>query len=59
MKYYVIKLNEYGKELEQYEKDYVNQVSCKNPHDLVRIHEVFDILEIAKMLLHKLEENYE
>lgn len=45
--------------LEQYEKDYVNQVSCKNPHDLVRIHEVFDILEIAKMLLHKLEENYE
>lgn len=44
-------------QLEQCE--YVNQLSCRNPHDLVRIHEVFDILEIAKMLMKKVGVNHE
>ncbi len=44
-------------QLEQCE--YVNQLSCRNPHDLVRIHEVFDILEIAKMLMKKVGVNNE
>ena len=37
--------------LESYEKDFVPQLSCKNPHELMRTHEVLDILEVAKMIL--------
>lgn len=45
--------------LSQIESKFINQVTCDNPHELVRIHEVFDILEISKMLLEKMEENHE
>ncbi len=38
--------------LEEYEKDYVPQLSCVNPHELMRTHEVLDILEVSKMIIH-------
>ena len=37
--------------LESYERDAVPKLSCENPHDLMRTHEVLDILEVSKMIL--------
>lgn len=37
--------------LYSYEKDIVPKIACKNPHELMRAHEVFDILEVAKLIL--------
>ncbi|MDD7646919.1 MAG: hypothetical protein PUJ35_06705 [Ruminococcus bromii] len=28
------------------------QICCKNPHELMRAHEVFDILTVSKLILH-------
>ncbi|MGI6070542.1 MAG: FAD-dependent oxidoreductase [Blautia sp.] len=38
--------------LESYEKDFVPRISCVNPHELMRAHEVLDILEVCKLILH-------
>ena len=38
--------------LESYERDIVPKISCSNPHELMRAHEVFDILEVSKLILH-------
>lgn len=37
--------------LESYERDKVPQLSAVTPHDLMRTHEVLDILEVAKLIL--------
>ena len=37
--------------LRSYEESMVPQLHCENPHDLMRTHEVLDILEVAKMIL--------
>ncbi len=37
--------------LDSYETDIVPLLSCRNPHELMRTHEVLDILEVAKMIL--------
>ncbi len=37
--------------LESYEKEKVPQLSAATPHDLMRTHEVLDILEVAKLIL--------
>ena len=38
--------------LGSYERDIVPKLSCKNPHELMRIHEVLDILTVAQIVLH-------
>jgi len=38
--------------LEHFEKELVPQLSCHNPHDLMRIHEVLDILTVSQLVLH-------
>ncbi len=38
--------------LESYQREIVPQISCGNPHELMRAHEVFDILEVSQMILH-------
>ncbi len=37
--------------LETFSRDFVPKLHCENPHDLMRTHEVLDILEVAKMIL--------
>ncbi len=37
--------------LESYEREKVPQLSAVTPHDLMRTHEVLDILEVAKLIL--------
>lgn len=37
--------------LKTYEEEMVPMISCKNPHELMRAHEVMDILEVAQMIL--------
>lgn len=37
--------------MESYEKEFVPKLSAQNPHELMRIHEVLDILEVSKMIL--------
>lgn len=37
--------------LESYEKEYVPMLSAKNPHELMRIHEVLDIMDVAEMII--------
>ncbi len=37
--------------LDSYSEEIVPQLSCRNPHDLMRTHEVLDILEVSKMIL--------
>ena len=37
--------------LESYEKEYVPLLSCRNPHELMRTHEVLDILDVSKLIL--------
>lgn len=37
--------------LESYKRDAVPQLSCANPHDLMRTHEVLDILEVSTLIL--------
>ncbi len=37
--------------LNEYEREYVPLLSCVNPHELMRTHEVLDILEVSKMIL--------
>ena len=37
--------------LEEYEKEYVPRLACRNPHELMRTHEVLDILEVSKMII--------
>ncbi|MGN0159459.1 MAG: FAD-dependent oxidoreductase [Brotaphodocola sp.] len=38
--------------LKYYETEMVPQISAENPHELMRVHEVFDILTVAQMILH-------
>lgn len=38
--------------LKSYETDFVPKLSCKNPHELMRTHEVLDILTVAQIVLH-------
>lgn len=45
-------LLEQGLELmRQYEREYVPRLSCRNPHELMRAHEVMDILAVCKLIL--------
>ncbi len=37
--------------LTYYEETYIPQIQCKNPHELMRAHEVSDILEVAKIII--------
>ena len=37
--------------LESYEREAVPKLSCTNPHELMRTHEVLDILEVSKLIL--------
>lgn len=37
--------------LDSYERDFVPRLSCRNPHELMRTHEVMDILEVCKLIL--------
>lgn len=37
--------------LAHYERDIVPQISCANPHELMRAHEVFDILTVSQLIL--------
>lgn len=37
--------------LESYERDAVPALSCANPHELMRAHEVMDILEVCKLII--------
>ena len=37
--------------MESYEREFVPKLSAQNPHELMRIHEVLDILEVSKMIL--------
>ena len=38
--------------LNHYRKTAVPQLSAKNPHELMRTHEVLDIMDVAEMILH-------
>lgn len=38
--------------LESFERDYVPKLTAANPHDLMRTHEVLDILTVAQLVLH-------
>ena len=38
--------------LDSYEKEFVPRLYADNPHDLMRVHEVIDILTVAKLVLH-------
>lgn len=38
--------------LESFEEEIVPKLSCKNPHELMRTHEVLDILTVSQMVLH-------
>ena len=38
--------------LESYRNEIVPNLHCENPHDLMRTHEVMDILDVATMILH-------
>ena len=38
--------------LDSYARDFVPLLSCRNPHELMRTHEVIDILDVARMILH-------
>ena len=44
-------LNEGLDLLNTYSKDIVPKLHCENPHDLMRTHEVLDILDVSKMIL--------
>ena len=44
-------LNEGVDLLKSYRRDIVPQLYCFNPHDLMRTHEVLDILDVAEMIL--------
>jgi succinate dehydrogenase/fumarate reductase flavoprotein subunit len=37
--------------LNSYERDCVPRLSCNNPHDLMRTHEVLDILDVSRLIL--------
>lgn len=37
--------------LNSYERDYVPQLVCDNPHDLMRTHEVLDILDVSRLIM--------
>lgn len=37
--------------LNSYKEEVVPNISCENPHELMRAHEVFDILEVAEMIM--------
>ena len=45
-------LNEGLDLLKNYRDEIVPQLSCHNPHDLMRTHEVLDILDVSEMILH-------
>ena len=38
--------------LRQYEREIVPRLAAANPHELMRTHEVMDILEVAQLILH-------
>lgn len=37
--------------LDSYERDWVPMLSCRNPHELMRAHEVLDIMEVCRLIL--------
>jgi len=37
--------------LQSYREDYVPQLTCRNPHDLMRTHEVLDIMDVCELVL--------
>lgn len=37
--------------LQSYEREFVPQLSCANPHELMRTHEVLDILQVSQIIL--------
>lgn len=37
--------------LESYEREFVPMLSCANPHELMRAHEVTDILQVCKLII--------
>ena len=37
--------------LQSYRQDFVPLLSCDNPHDLMRIHEVLDIMDVCELIL--------
>lgn len=37
--------------LKSYEEEAVPEISCENPHELMRALEVFDILEVSKLIV--------
>ncbi|MDD3242109.1 MAG: FAD-dependent oxidoreductase [Eubacteriales bacterium] len=37
--------------LRTYREDYVPQLSCANPHELMRTHEVLDLLDVCELIL--------
>jgi succinate dehydrogenase/fumarate reductase flavoprotein subunit len=37
--------------LNSYERDCVPRLSCNNPHDLMRTHEVLDILDVSRLII--------
>ena len=38
--------------MKQFEDEWVPKLTASNPHDLMRIHEVLDILTVSQMVLH-------
>lgn len=38
--------------LEHFEKEFVPKLSCQNPHELMRTHEVLDILTVSQLIIH-------
>lgn len=38
--------------LKEYEEQVLPDISCENPHELMRALEVFDILEVSKLIIH-------
>lgn len=38
--------------LKHYEEEVLPEISCENPHEWMRALEVFDILEVAKLIIH-------
>ena len=38
--------------LHDYEKNAVPEITCRNPHELMRTHEVLDILTVSELIMH-------
>lgn len=44
-------LNEGKRLLQEYEQQFATQLTCANPHELVRTHEVLDILAVSQLVI--------